>query len=39
VAALEKFNGGIELTWGVTIERDGSEKPCCIAEWVVRYYT
>jgi acyl dehydratase len=39
VAAIEKFNGGVELTWGVTIERDGSEKPCCIAEWVVRYYT
>jgi acyl dehydratase len=39
VAALEKFSGGVELTWSVTIERHGSEKPCCIAEWVVRYYT
>jgi acyl dehydratase len=39
VAAIEKFNGCVELVWGVTIEREGSEKPCCVAEWVVRYYT
>jgi acyl dehydratase len=30
---------GIQVTWAVTIERDGGKKPCCVAEWVVRYYT
>ena len=31
--------GGVQVTWGITIERDGADKPCCVAEWVVRYYT
>ena len=30
--------GGIQITWRVTIERENSEKPCCVAEWLVRYY-
>jgi acyl dehydratase len=28
----------VEATYLVTIEGEGSEKPCCIAEWLVRYY-
>ena len=35
---LEDFPGGHQMTWGVTIEREGGEKPCCVAEWLVRYY-
>jgi acyl dehydratase len=35
VAAVE---GGVQATWSVLIERDGSAKPCCAAEWLVRYY-
>ena len=27
-----------QVTWSVTIEREGSAKPACVAEWVVRYY-
>ena len=36
--AVEETGGGIQVTWGVTIEREGTEKPCCVAEWIVRYY-
>ena len=29
---------GIQMTWKVTVERDGSDKPVCVAESVVRHY-
>ncbi len=29
---------GIETTFLVTIEVEGSTKPCCVAEWIVRQY-
>lgn len=35
---LEPIDGGVQATWHVVIERDGSAKPCCAAEWLVRYY-
>lgn len=38
LAAVEQISGGVHATWKVTVERDGSDKPCCIAEWLVRYY-
>jgi acyl dehydratase len=28
----------VEAVYVVTVECEGSEKPCCVAEWVVRYY-
>ena len=28
----------VQVTWRVTVEREHAEKPCCVAEWVVRYY-
>ena len=28
----------VQVTWRVTIEREHAEKPCCVAEWIVRYY-
>ena len=31
--------GGQQLVWKNTIEREGSEKPVCVAESVARYYT
>ena len=36
---IEPVEGGVQATWGVLIERDGGAKPCCAAEWLVRYYT
>jgi acyl dehydratase len=38
LAALEEIKGGTQATWGVTVEREGGDKPCCAAEWLVRYY-
>jgi acyl dehydratase len=38
LAALEEIQGGAQATWEVSVEREGSEKPCCVAEWLVRYY-
>lgn len=31
-------NDGVQLTWAVTIERDGSTKPVCVAESLARHY-
>jgi acyl dehydratase len=28
----------VEAVFSFTVEREGSEKPCCVAEWVVRFY-
>ena len=35
---FEPIKGGSQLTWNVTIEREGSAKPACVAEWVTRQY-
>jgi acyl dehydratase len=35
--AIESIIGGVEATWSVVIEQEGGEKPCCVAEWIVRY--
>ena len=36
--ALEEAPGELRVTWAVTVEREGGEKPCCAAEWLLRYY-
>ncbi len=35
---VEEVAGGLQLTHAVTIEREGGDKPVCIAEWVIRQY-
>ena len=35
---LDAVEGGLQATWSVLVERDGAAKPCCAAEWLVRYY-
>ena len=37
--AYEPIAGGAQLTMEVTMEREGSEKPVCVAESVARRYT
>jgi acyl dehydratase len=27
-----------QVSWSVVVEREGGEKPCLVAEWLVRYY-
>ena len=37
--ASEKIaNDGVQMTWQVTVEREGSSKPVCVAESLVRRY-
>jgi acyl dehydratase len=31
-------NDGVQMTWEVKVEREGSEKPVCVAESLVRRY-
>jgi acyl dehydratase len=37
-AAVQPLDDSIQVTWSVTVERDGGDKPCVVAEWLVRYY-
>jgi acyl dehydratase len=37
-AAVDDVSGSIQVTWQVTIEREHGDKPCCVGEWIVRYY-
>ena len=37
--SLTPVDGGAQqATWNITVEREGSSKPCLVAEWLVRYY-
>jgi acyl dehydratase len=38
LAAIKELPEGIEAVFSVTVESEGAEKPCCVAEWIVRYY-
>jgi len=38
IGAVDEIGGAVQVTWSATIERDGSDKPSCVAEWLVRYY-
>lgn len=31
-------NGGLQMTWQVTVEREGADKPACVAESLARRY-
>ncbi len=38
LSKVEEIEGGVQAEWSVTVEREGGTKPCCVAEWLVRYY-
>jgi acyl dehydratase len=38
VVSYEPFDGGQQATMTATVEREGGEKPVCVAEVVFRYY-
>lgn len=38
VTSAVEISGGVQIVAAVTIERDGEQKPVCIAEAVLRYY-
>ena len=36
--SVKDVQDGMEAVFKATVEVEGGEKPCCVAEWVVRYY-
>jgi hypothetical protein len=39
LAAVENIDGGaLQLTWRVSIECEGQDKPVCVAQYLVRRY-
>jgi acyl dehydratase len=36
---LKELPDSVEAVYSVTIECEQSEKPACVAEWIVRYYS
>jgi len=38
VMSVEDIEGGAQITWLVTIEREGGDKPVCVAESISRRY-
>jgi len=37
-AAEPAKDGSMQVTWRVTIEREGGDKPAVVADWIVRLY-
>jgi acyl dehydratase len=35
---VEDVTGGVQATFGLVVERDGSPKPACVADILFRYY-
>ena len=38
VDSVDEFDGGFQATMTATLEREGGDKPVCVAEVVFRYY-
>ena len=38
LTSVEEAGGAIQATWTATVEREGGDKPVCVADWLVRYY-
>lgn len=34
----EEVSGAVEAVFNIVVECEDSDKPCCVAEWIVRYY-
>lgn len=37
--SLKELPGAFEAAYSVVVEAQDREKPCCVAEWLVRYYS
>ena len=37
--ACETLSDSVEAVFHITVEAEGGEKPCCVAEWILRYYS
>jgi acyl dehydratase len=38
IAAVEDVPGGVQVVWLATVERQGGDKPVCVAESITRLY-
>lgn len=38
VLDVEDFRGGVQVTWHITVEVEGADKPALVAEWLGRLY-
>jgi acyl dehydratase len=38
VRAVDDFQGGVQVTWLLTVHIENEEKPALVAEWVTRLY-
>ncbi|WP_377704693.1 MaoC family dehydratase [Pseudoduganella sp. UC29_71] len=38
IQSIADIEGGAQVEWGVVIEREGQDKPVCVAEFVMRRY-
>jgi acyl dehydratase len=36
--SVKEIADGMEATYSIAVEGENVEKPCCVAEWVLRYY-
>jgi acyl dehydratase len=37
--SLRDLPGAVEAVFEAKVEAHGTDKPCCVAEWVIRYYS
>jgi acyl dehydratase len=37
--SLKEVSDCMEAIFSISVECEGAEKPCCVAEWIVRYYS
>ena len=37
--SCRELPGSTEAVFDITVEAEGGEKPCCVAEWILRFYS
>jgi acyl dehydratase len=37
--SCKKLADSVEVVFDIAIEAESGEKPCCVAEWILRYYS
>jgi acyl dehydratase len=38
VLSVSEIENAVQVTYSIAVERRQASKPCCVAEWIVRYY-
>jgi acyl dehydratase len=37
--SFKELPDSVEVVFNITVETEGAEKPCCVAEWILRYFS